>query len=89
MCIRVCVFVCVYVCVQVCVRLYTEVCFVCQVCKRQVVCTEEPRSQKTPSVSVASTAGGEDICEETASHKDNHSGALDISEFNLSQAKEI
>lgn len=46
----------------------------CQVCKRPVVCTEEPRSQKTPSVSVASTAGREDICEEMSPHADNHSG---------------
>lgn len=55
-------------------RLYTELCGVCQVCKQPAVCTEEPRSQKTPSVSVASTAGREDVCEETSTHADNHSG---------------
>lgn len=54
----------------------------CQVCKRPVVCTEEPRSQKTSSVSVALSAGG-NISEETSSHTDNHSGAHNISDFSL------
>ncbi|XP_060755670.1 polyhomeotic-like protein 3 isoform X2 [Neoarius graeffei] len=49
------------------------------VCKRPVVCTEEPRSQKTPSVSVASMAGQEDICEETSPHADNHSAISSLS----------
>lgn len=70
-----------YVCV--CMRLYTEVCGVCQVCKRPAVCTEVPRSQKMPSVSVASTAGREDVCEETSTRADSHSGIQDVSEFSL------
>ncbi|MCI4391652.1 hypothetical protein PGIGA_G00137150 [Pangasianodon gigas] len=49
------------------------------VCKRPVVCTEEPRSQKMPSVSVASTAGREDVCEETSTHADNHSAISSLS----------
>ncbi|XP_053343954.1 polyhomeotic-like protein 3 isoform X1 [Clarias gariepinus] len=43
------------------------------VCKRPAVCTEEPKLQKTPSVSVASTAGRKDVCEDALSHADNHS----------------
>lgn len=61
----------------------TEASGVCQVCKRPVVCTEEPRSQKTPSVSVASMAGQEDICEETSPHADNHSGTALRMSLNL------
>lgn len=70
--------------VCVCIRDFTGVCGVCQVCKRPMVCTEEPRSQKTASVSEASSAGREDVCEETPTHADNHSGVQDVSEFSLS-----
>lgn len=65
--------------VCICMMLHTEVCVTYQVCKRPVVSTEEPRSQKTLSVSIASTAGREHICEEASTHADNHSGAQDVS----------
>lgn len=68
----------------VCRRLNTGVCGVCQVCKRPAVCTEEPKLQKTPSVSVASTAGRKDVCEDALSHADNHSGIQDVLEFGSS-----
>ncbi|GAA6086072.1 polyhomeotic-like protein 3 isoform X1 [Tachysurus ichikawai] len=48
------------------------------VCKRPVVCTEEPRSQKMSFVSVAPTAGREDVCKETSSHTDNHSAVSSL-----------
>ncbi|XP_017308809.1 polyhomeotic-like protein 3 isoform X1 [Ictalurus punctatus] len=49
------------------------------VCKRPAVCTEVPRSQKMPSVSVASTAGREDVCEETSTRADSHSAISSLS----------
>lgn len=60
-----------------CVYLYEVIyrgCGVCQVCNRPASCTEELRSQKTPSVSAASTSGREDVCGETPTSADNHSG---------------
>lgn len=75
--------------IYVCVYLYEVIyggCGVCQVCNRPASCTEELRSQKTPSVSAASTSGREDVCGETPTSADNHSG---VQEFCLSPGEKL
>ncbi|XP_046689360.1 polyhomeotic-like protein 3 isoform X2 [Silurus meridionalis] len=61
------------------------------VCKRTLVCTEESRSQKTPSVPVASTTRREeDACKETSSHTINHSAISSLSsDLSLVQSSTI